>query len=337
MALGGFGAEKMISDKGIFIISLDFELYWGIRDKRTIADYENNLKGTGKAIAEILAAFREYDVHATWATVGFLFFKDEESLKKNSPAKLPQYVNQALSPYLYINESRILEAQYHFAPDLIERIREYPHQEIGTHTFSHYFCLEKPHSPDAFRLDLSAALKTGELVRLRIKSMVLPRNQLNRDILPVLNDLGITAYRGNERSWAYRPAGDGGNNTISRRAFRLLDAYLNLSGHHTYPIFEVAREKPYNMPASRFLRPYSPKLSLFEPLRLMRIKKAMTDAAENKTIFHLWWHPHNFGANTVQNIRFLRKILIHYEILKRKYGMQSLNMGQLSDFIDKNI
>ncbi|RJP84264.1 MAG: hypothetical protein C4518_20435 [Desulfobacteraceae bacterium] len=325
----------MIPDESIFIVSLDFELYWGVRDKRTIRDYKSNLKGTGKAIEEILAAFREYDIHATWATVGFLFYKDENSLKKSYPAKLPQYENQSLSPYQYINESRKLEAQYHFAPGLIDRIRECPHQEIGTHTFSHYHCLENSHTLDAFRLDLSAALKAGESTGLKMKSFVFPRNQLNKDIIPILKELGITAYRGNERNWSYTSAGNREYNTILRRSFRLLDAYLNLSGHHTYPIDEVAREKPYNMPSSRFLRPYSKKLSFFEPLRLKRIKRAMTYAAQKKTIFHLWWHPHNFGSNTVQSICFLKKILNHYRILKKKYGMQSLNMGQVSDLLDK--
>jgi hypothetical protein len=33
--------------KGIFTISLDFELYWGMRDKTTIENYSNNLGGGG--------------------------------------------------------------------------------------------------------------------------------------------------------------------------------------------------------------------------------------------------------------------------------------------------
>ena len=66
----------MESKYGIFTVSLDFELYWGVRDKRTIEDYEKNLEGAKKAIEVILEVFEEYEVHATWATVGFLFAKN---------------------------------------------------------------------------------------------------------------------------------------------------------------------------------------------------------------------------------------------------------------------
>src|SRR5450631_2733915 len=34
---------------GAFVISLDFELMWGVRDKRTIADYGRNILGVRRA------------------------------------------------------------------------------------------------------------------------------------------------------------------------------------------------------------------------------------------------------------------------------------------------
>ena len=114
-----------------------------------------------------------------------------------------------------------------------------------------------------------------------------------------------------------------------QRAIRLIDAYLNLSGHNTYDFINCIRNKPFNFPASRFLRSYSKRLAFLDGLRLRRIKKAMDDAAINNKIFHLWWHPHNFGINTIENINFLSKIMEHYNHLKKKYSMSSLNMGEL--------
>ena len=35
---------------GALVISLDFELLWGVRDKRTIADYGPNILGVRKAV-----------------------------------------------------------------------------------------------------------------------------------------------------------------------------------------------------------------------------------------------------------------------------------------------
>lgn len=57
----------------------------------------------------------------------------------------------------------------------------------------------------------------------------------------------------------------------------------------------------------------------------------MTHAAKNKKLFHLWWHPHNFGMNTTQNFDFLNKIIVHYQKLYEQYGMVSMNMRELSD------
>ena len=85
-----------------------------------------------------------------------------------------------------------------------------------------------------------------------------------------------------------------------------------------------------NIPASRFLRPYSRRLAIFEPLQLRRIKKAMTYAAMHGEVYHLWWHPHNFGRDTEKNIAFLTKILDHFKTLQEKYDMESVTMRTLA-------
>jgi hypothetical protein len=109
-------------DRGIFTVPLDFELYWGVRDKRTIEGYGENLRGVQRAIPEILRVFRGSDIHATWATVGFLFFEDCADLKRNLPQMRPAYRRPGLSPYTYIDKSSELEAVYHLAPELIRQI-----------------------------------------------------------------------------------------------------------------------------------------------------------------------------------------------------------------------
>lgn len=68
---------------------------------------------------------------------------------------------------------------------------------------------------------------------------------------------------------------------------------------------------------------------MFDKLRLKRITSAMDDAAINKRLFHLWWHPHNFGTHTKHNIDFLASVVEHYGALKHSHGMVSLNMREL--------
>ena len=316
-----------------FTVSLDLELYWGVRDKRSVDDYKKNLLGVRKAIPEMLQLFKKNDIHATWATVGFLFFKNIEELQENLPESLPAYLNGNLSPYKQMGQLMDIDRTYLFAPDLIEQINKTPGQEIGTHTFSHYYCLEAGQSAVDFYNDLNKAKEIAAKKGMELKSLVFPRNQWKAEYLTVLDKLGIQCYRGNEKGWMYRASDDQGQNSL-KRAFRLLDAYLNISGHNVYNLAVHAGKKPYNFPSSRFLRPYSKKLSFLDGLKLRRIKNSMTYAAKNNKLFHLWWHPHNFGVHTEKNINFLREIITHYQNLHKQYGMESLNMSELSEKAD---
>jgi hypothetical protein len=85
-----------------------------------------------------------------------------------------------------------------------------------------------------------------------------------------------------------------------------------------------------DVPASRFLRPVSGNRAL-ERLRLWRITSAMETAARRRRVFHLWWHPHNFGVNLQENLAFLRHILDRFRILQDRYGMRSMTMAAVAD------
>jgi hypothetical protein len=61
----------------------------------------------------------------------------------------------------------------------------------------------------------------------------------------------------------------------------------------------------------------------------------MTYAARNNLLYHLWWHPHNFGKDQEQNFAFLRDILSHYQKLNQDYGFTSITMGGLAEQIDR--
>jgi peptidoglycan/xylan/chitin deacetylase (PgdA/CDA1 family) len=319
---------------GIFTISLDLELYWGVRDSRSFGDYAANLTGERDAISGILDLFDAHGIHATWATIGFLFFKDIAELRTHLPDVLPDYRRHQLSSYQYIEGRSWGEDDvFHFAPDTIELIRSHAGQEIGTHTFSHYYCLEEGQTIESFRADLKAAVEVAKANGIPTTSLVFPRNQGNPAYLPVLDELGIACYRGNENASFYKARNKEEQGPLVR-ALRLLDAYINLSGYNTYSLEECVRGRPFNVPASRFLRPYSRRLAVLESLRLHRIKRAMHDAAAGNRLFHLWWHPHNFGADVKQNLAFLQKILAYYDKLKQRYGMQARNMGEVATLLE---
>lgn len=327
-----------MKNKGVLVISFDFELYWGVRDTKSLEKYKKNILGERKIIPAILKLFYENNIHATWATVGFLFCKDQKEITKISPNKKPSYTNKKLSPYEHIKKIGFTEVEnkLHYAPSLIKLIASSPNQEIGTHTFSHYFCLEKGQNINEFTEDLKSAKQVAEKYKITLKSLVFPRNQINKTYLPACAKEGIIAYRGTESYWIYS-ARSGEEEFFIRRLVRLIDAYINISGHNCYSLNSIDRTLPLNIPSSRFLRPYSKKLKFLEWIRLRRILSDMTYAAKKGSIYHLWWHPHNFGINQEENMLFLKKILDHFSTLKTIYGMESLNMEELaSKIINKN-
>jgi hypothetical protein len=70
-----------------------------------------------------------------------------------------------------------------------------------------------------------------------------------------------------------------------------------------------------------------------EGLRLHRITSALRHAATERRLFHLWWHPHNFGLDTDRNLAFLRRILEAYRDCHHRYGMESLTMADAAAMI----
>ncbi len=311
--------------KGIFTISLDFELFWGVRDHRTIESYGENIRNVHKVVPRLLELFTKYNIHCTWATVGFLFCKDKNELINYLPAHKPDYKQKEYDPYQHIEHNE-LESIYHFAPVLIEQIKRTPGQEIGTHTFSHFYTLEKNTTVEQFQSDLKSAKKIANEKGITINSIVFPRNQYSEDHIKACLAEGIKIYRGNEVSGAYKPLSREDENNL-RRAVRFGDTYINVTGHHCHPV--PSRGEIVNIPASRFLRPYSPKFKIFDGLKFSRIKSGLKFAAKHGLIYQLWWHPHNFGKYMDENFNFLENVFKVYKQLEDEQKIESLNLLEI--------
>ena len=327
--------RKAIPDFGAFVISLDLELHWGWRDEKTCeGDYSANFLGVWAAVPKLLSCFGEMEIAATWAVVGFLFAESRKELERQSPQNKPTYHNSRLNPYLEDIGEDEKEDPYHFCPSLLRLIKASSRQEIGSQTFSHYFCLEEGQDATNFRADLKSAVRIARAKGIQLRSIVFPRNQHNPDYLGILFEMGIRCYRENTKGWMYR-ASNIKSNTPIKRLFRFVDAYFNLSGEHTasWPRKSEFVSGICPVPTSFFLRPVSGSRNILDWVRLRRIKKSMLHAAKENEIFHLWWHPHNFGVNLEQNMSYLTEILEYYQKLKNKYGMRSLNMTEIAELV----
>jgi peptidoglycan/xylan/chitin deacetylase (PgdA/CDA1 family) len=317
------------SERGALVISLDFELHWGVRDHTPLDDVERKrLLVARTVIPEILRAFGAHGIRATWATVGFLFARSREEAQEYRPQCMPKYEQVELDPYREIVGRDESEDPFHFAPSLIRDVAQQAGQEVGSHSYSHYYPLERGQTEAEFGSDLASAKLIAEKSGYVLKSFVFPRNQVRPSYLPILSQTGFTAYRGTEPVAVKAPVNYREQRIPWKRAVRLMDAYWNLDGAQ---IRDWPRgERLVGVDASRYLRPYSASLRALEKARLKRIAYAMTRAALEKRIFHLWWHPEDFATQPERNLDFLDRVLTVFGEHRREYGMASLSMGDVS-------
>lgn len=317
-------------NNGIFCISLDFELHWGRFDKMPLSENTfTYFANTRAAIPQILDLFLAYDMHVTWATVGMLFHKNEQEWLNAQPVPLPSFSNKALSSYEWVKENGIHNV-IHFAPELIEQIKHTPNMEIGTHTYSHYYCNEHGQTIYDFKRDLKIAINLAQKNGIQIKSLVFPRNQVNELYLEVCAEVGIETVRTNPSVWFWNEKRKA---DITVKIARTGDAYLPFSSKNLVNVTSIdVKKTPVLLPASRLYRPWSNNL-LLNKLKLQRILHEMTVAAKEKRYYHLWWHPHNFGYHPENCLAELAIILRRYAELNHKYGFQSMSMIDTKDYL----
>ena len=183
--------------------------------------------GARLAIPEILELFKEYEIHVTWAAVGIMLQDSKEQIENNKPKHMPKYSNPKCSAYNHLEEigNSEYDDKFHYGQSLIELIKEYDNQEIGTHTYSHYYCLEKGADIKSFEDDIT---KARNLMRnkynIDVASIVFPRNQYSDEHINAVKRLGIDCFRGNPRNGydykKYKVL------RFLQRVFRYIDNYI---------------------------------------------------------------------------------------------------------------
>lgn len=327
-------------DNGALIISLDFELHWGVfRTVTPDSPYMINIYNSPVVIDKILEIFKRRNISATWAVVGMLFAESREMIEKFTPATKPSYEKSEHNPYLLKIGMNEIEDPIHFAPSIIKKIQSVPNQEIATHTFSHFISRENGATISAFLSDIDSALRIAQMYGIGIRSIVFPKNRLIREYLEVLPETGINVYRGAEKGWMYNKICSIHDRKPMRirellnKIGRLADTYLPITGSNTWGMEELLVQpgKATNVPASHFIRPYNPVLKYIEWVKFIRVRSQIEFAARNGRMVHIRWYPHNFGANLDKNIIMLNEILDCFEKCRLRYNMKSMTMSDFAD------
>jgi len=315
-------------NNGGFIVSLDFELMWGMagHDREYLQKYSDNIRHAPEALLEIIKICSRYGVKLTVAHVGAMTQSHPSELRGITPPIQPTYYNSAFysGNIIHIMPELAKEPELFCCPTTLKELLKKLNVELASHTYSHYYCLEDGQTIEQFENDIIQVRKHS---LSDYSTIIFPRNQVSEDYLNICAKHGFTHYRGIVEDFIHRPSKTKSHFSL-KGVLRLLDSYVPITGDKTFKeIKEIGGMK--NVPGSMFLRPYNRNLKWLESLKVSRIKRSMKKAAQKGEFFHLWWHPHNFGNNMAENITQLSEICEFYSKLHDKYEFHSYFISEL--------
>ncbi len=305
-------------DRGIFLLSLDTELAWGMVDKPV--SLINNLvyfHNTRGAIDGIIELLDRYQISATWALVG--------SLLLDQPDFCEEFVNNVTKRLKTILKDQYLaslqQQDIWCCKDIFERIKSASTpQEIGSHGFTHLVMgaenVTRERASTEFRLGMKVVKQQGE----KPVSFVFPRNTI--DYLEELADAGFITYRGVEPAWYVSTCGG------FRKICHILDQVFAITPPVVMPT--CTANNLVDIPASMLylsmdgFRKYIPLRS-----RVRKAKKGIQRAIDERKIFHLWFHPFNIASDR-RMIMGLEEIFTMVDEERDRGRVQVMTMGQVA-------
>jgi peptidoglycan/xylan/chitin deacetylase (PgdA/CDA1 family) len=304
------------AERGSFVISLDFELAWGTRGRPAASKVGPYLGGARNAIREMLNLFEEFNVSATWATVGALLLAQPGAQRRHRMITASRFDD--------IPSGDHISAPNWYAEDILNRILNCPvPQEIGCHTLTHLYVNTQPEGRQELADELDLFLELFEELRLpRPRSFVFPKAYQAH--FSLLAERDFYSYRGPENRWYENLPG-----TIPAAGIRLADSIAGLTPqvrrceHHSRNLWMI--------PASQFYAPFM-GVGRYVPLQ-SRVRKAvngLNHAAKHGGVYHLWTHPFNMGYRTKELMLGFRQILDHAAKLRAAGHLKIQTMADLA-------
>lgn len=309
-----------------FVLSLDFELAWGMRDLLGDGAQQRECMMTREVVVpELLKLFERYDVPASWCTVGQLF--DSEI-----PDPAPKYFEQFKAPshawmqrpwFDGVPSGTEDEIPDYLCPSILRDIQKVrPRQEIGSHGFSHAIFGDAGCGRECAESELQASIDRAEKIGVRMTSMVFPRNRCgHRDLL---KSHGFLCYRGEGRSILPRH--------WPHSAHKLAHLVAVFTQRFVYPVSPKKDEYGlWDIPSSMMLFP-AHGLRKYVPMsfRVNRAKRGLDAAVRENKVFHLWFHPINLAYETERLLGAMEEILQYAASLREQGKLKFRSMGDLA-------
>jgi peptidoglycan/xylan/chitin deacetylase (PgdA/CDA1 family) len=268
------GSTEISLTKPVFVISLDMELAWGLmsnpEDERLTLLRNDPQEGRG-TVSFLLELFERYNIPATWAVVGHLFF-DSDGAEESVHQEMPQFKEGAIDWVYY---SDIRRNHLYCGKDIVQKILASSiRHEIGLHGFFHIPFSEC--SREVARAEVEQGIRAANKLGITPKSFVFPKNRIGH--IDVLKENGIQIYRGK-------------NKFHQREADQKLLVWMvngAIDKIRAAPVSVLRRDGIWELPSSTGF--YHPRFRSPFP---WRARLGLYQAIRARKVFHIWLHPWN--------------------------------------------
>ena len=325
-------------ERGVFTLSLDFELIWGTLDRGGPERFRHACKVEREVVIDrLLALLAEFEISATWCIVGHLFL---DSCTLVDGVKHPEIARPSHSwadrdwfDHDPCGSERTDPIFY--GASLVEKIRACPvEQEIGCHSFSHVIFGDEGCSRQTAASELAECVRLASNRGIELRSFAFPRNIVGH--LDVLREYGLRCYRGPEPVWWERPRVP----PPVKRVGHLVDV---LTARQPPVVSPQAMDGLWNIPGSMMYFPmHGRRRFIPASVRVRRAVKGIEAAASERKIFHLWFHPTNLADESDRMFAGLRYIFEKVDALRSVNRVEAtplggLITGQAADYVTGNL
>jgi hypothetical protein len=317
-----------ILERGAFLLSIDVEMAWGVNHTGDIAGHYT-YRNEREVIFRLLGLFEKYEIRATWAIVGHLF------LDECRAANGRKHLEIVRPPYSWFEGdwfdadpcANAQSAPAWYGRDIVELVRQcrVP-QEVGSHSFSHILVGDPECTAESFDSELKMCRKLAEAAGITLDSFVFPRNSIGH--LETLAQNGFVAYRGRT------PARSFYSDMRGRPLYEIADSTWPPPGWGVYPEFQHGL---WNIPATHFYGFTDRRSRSWLPigLRLLVLKRRLRQAVRQRSLVHLWFHPHNLTQDPEGSLGGLEVIFQEVQRLRESGKLDNPTMGELAKLLSK--
>lgn len=311
---------------GYFIFSLDTELGTGFFDLDE--DRKNLFSPDGsrerEKIARVLALLNEYQIVATWAVVGHIFYKQCEECEICP-------ILEWKGKYKSFEEAYKTSHPLWYGADVIDMLlAQTTKHEIAFHGYSHEIFDERRMSKEKAEVEIREFIRVASRRGVEAKSIVFPRDKVGH--LDIFEKYGFVSYRSEE----FLPLIIR-NKYFVGKIIKTLDHILGLTTPPIYDLAEFKTGRLINLIATQHIFGFNRKVDLIldawnlSLLRMRRIVKAIQKASAQNKVVHIWAHPWEF--RTEQDFDKLRYIFEHVAQEVRAGNMQSVTMNEMATIV----